>query len=122
MQTYESLKHTTWECKYHIVFIPKCRRESLYGHIRRELGEVFRRLAEQKESKVEEGHLMPDHVHNVSSLSSVNIYVRLRGYFRPLFARAISANRKKIPAEPTLCQSPELLHELELAPVEGASR
>ena len=63
MQTYESLKHTTWECKYHIVFIPKCRRKSLYGHIRRELGEVFRRLAEQKESKVEEGHLMSDHVH-----------------------------------------------------------
>ena len=59
----ESLSHTRWECKYHIVFIPKCRRRTLYGELRRHLGEVFRRLATQKESQVEEGHLMPDHVH-----------------------------------------------------------
>ena len=59
----ESLNHTRWECKYHIVFIPKCRRRTLYGELRRHLGEVFRRLATQKESQVEEGHLMPDHVH-----------------------------------------------------------
>ena len=45
MQTYESLKHTTWECKYHVVFIPKCRRKVLYQGIRQELGEVFRSLA-----------------------------------------------------------------------------
>ena len=63
MQTYESLKHTTWDCKYHVVFIPKCRRKVLYQGLRRELGEVFRSLAEQWECKVEEGHLMPDHVH-----------------------------------------------------------
>jgi putative transposase len=63
MQTYESLKHTTWECKYHVVFIPKCRRKVLYQGLRQELGEVFRSLAEQWECKVEEGHLMPDHVH-----------------------------------------------------------
>jgi putative transposase len=63
MQTYESLKHTTWDCKYHVVFIPKCRRKVLYLGLRRELGEVFRNLAEQWECKVEEGHLMPDHVH-----------------------------------------------------------
>jgi len=62
MQTYESLKHTTWDCKYHVVFIPKCRRKVLYQGLRRELGEVFRSLAEQWECKVEEGHLMPDHV------------------------------------------------------------
>ena len=62
MQTYESLKHTTWECKYHVVFIPKCRRKALYAQLRRDLGTVFRDLAEQKECKVEEGHLMPDHV------------------------------------------------------------
>ena len=62
MQTYESLKHTTWECKYHVVFIPKCRRKVLYQGIRQELGTVFRSLAEQWECKVEEGHLMPDHV------------------------------------------------------------
>jgi putative transposase len=68
MQTYESLKHTTWECKYHVVFIPKCRRKVLYAQLRRELGMVFRGLAEQKECKVEEGHLMPDHVHMLLSV------------------------------------------------------
>jgi len=68
MQPYESLKHTTWECKYHVVFIPKCRRKVLYTQLRRELGTVFRGLAEQKECKVEEGHLMPDHVHMLLSV------------------------------------------------------
>jgi putative transposase len=55
----ESQSHTTWTCKYHVVFIPKCRRKALYQELRRYLGEVFRKLALQKESKVEEGHLMP---------------------------------------------------------------
>ena len=68
MQIYESLKHTTWECKYHVVFIPKYRRKALYVQLRRELGPVFRDLAEQKESKEEEGHLMPDHVHMLLSV------------------------------------------------------
>ena len=68
MQLYESLNHTTWECKYHEVFIPKCRRKSLYGQLRRELGEVFRGLAERRECQVEEGHLMPDHVHMLLSV------------------------------------------------------
>ena len=68
MPTYESLKHPTWECKYHVVFIPRCRRKALYAQLRRELGPVFRDLAEQKEGKVEEGHLMPDHVHMLLSV------------------------------------------------------
>jgi putative transposase len=63
MDEYESLSHTKWECKYHAVFIPKCRRKTLYVGLRKHLGEVFRRLAEQKESRIEEGHLMSDHVH-----------------------------------------------------------
>ena len=46
-----------------MIFIPKCRRRTLYGELRKHLGEVFRRLALQKESRIEEGHLMPDHVH-----------------------------------------------------------
>jgi putative transposase len=62
------LNYTTWECKYHVVFIPKCRRKTLYLELRRHLGEVFRKLAEQKESKIEEGHLMPDHVHMLISI------------------------------------------------------
>ncbi len=63
MDEYESLSHSKWECKYQIVFIPKGRRRALYGQLRQHLGEVFRRLAEQKESRIEEGHLMVDHVH-----------------------------------------------------------
>jgi putative transposase len=68
MHTYETLKHTTWECKYHVVFIPKYRRKALYVQLRRDLGPVFRDLAEQKECQVEEGHLMPDHVHMLLSV------------------------------------------------------
>ena len=63
MDEYKSLNHTKWECLYHVVFIPKGRRKVLYEQLRRHLGEVFRRLAEQKESQVEEGHLLIDHVH-----------------------------------------------------------
>jgi putative transposase len=68
METYETLKHTTWDCKYHVVFIAKCRRKALYKEIRRELGVVFRDLASQKECTVEEGHLMPDHVNMLLSI------------------------------------------------------
>ena len=63
MDTAESLSHTRWECKYHVVFIPKYRKKALYGSLRRELGTVFRDLARRKECEVLEGHLMPDHVH-----------------------------------------------------------
>jgi putative transposase len=59
----ETLSHTTWDCKYHGVFIPKYRRKALYHELRRHLGAVFRALAEQKECRIEEGHLMGDHVH-----------------------------------------------------------
>jgi putative transposase len=68
MDKFESLSHTAWECKYHVVFIPKCRRKVLYGQLRVHLGDVFRKLAGQKESRVEEGHLMPDHVHMLLSI------------------------------------------------------
>jgi len=68
MDEYESLSHTKWECKYHVVLIPKCRRKTLYVGLRRHLGEVFRRLAEPKESRIEEGHLLSDHVHMLISI------------------------------------------------------
>jgi len=68
MDEYESLSHSKWECKYHIAFIPKCRRKTLYAELRKHLGEVFRKLAQQKESRIEEGHLMPDHVHMMISI------------------------------------------------------
>jgi len=68
MDDYESLSHTKWECKYHVVFIPKCRRKTLYAGLRRHLGEVFRKLAEQKESRIEEDHLLLDCVHMLISI------------------------------------------------------
>ena len=55
MDKFQSLNHTSWECKYHVVFIPKCRRKILYGQLRVHLGEVFRRLASQKESRSKKG-------------------------------------------------------------------
>ena len=63
MDEYATLNHTTWDCEFHVVFIPKYRRKILYQELRRPLGEVFRQLAAQKEAKVEEGHLLVDHVH-----------------------------------------------------------
>lgn len=63
MKEYQSLSHTRWDCKYHIVFIPKCRRKVIYGGLRQHLGEIFRELARQRECRVVEGHLMKDHVH-----------------------------------------------------------
>ena len=63
MDEFESLSHTRWDCKYHVVFIPKYRRKALYGQLRQHLGEVFKKLAQQKESRIEEGHLLADHVH-----------------------------------------------------------
>ena len=61
--SYESLSHSRWDCKYHIVFIPKGRKKELYGKIRKFLGPLFRELLRQKESEVLEGHMIADHVH-----------------------------------------------------------
>jgi putative transposase len=68
MKDAASLQHTKWECKYHVVFIPKCRRKKLYGQLKKELGKVFHDLASRKESKIEEGHMRPDHVHMMISV------------------------------------------------------
>ena len=68
MNEYQTLSHTKWECKYHVVFIPKGRRKVLYGQLRQHLGEVFQELARQKESRIEEGHLQADHVHMLLSI------------------------------------------------------
>ena len=80
--SYETLKHTTWECKYHVVFIPKYRRKTLYAQLRRDLGSVFRSLAEQKECTVEEGHLMPDHVHMLLSVPPKYAVSQVMGFIK----------------------------------------
>jgi putative transposase len=82
MDKYESLSHSKWECKYHVVFIPKCRRRTLYEQLRKHLGEVFKELARQKESRVEEGHLMVDHVHMLLSIAPKYAVAQVVGYIK----------------------------------------
>jgi len=82
MDEYESLSHTKWECKYHVVFIPKCRRKVLYEQMRQHLGEVLRKLAGQKESRIEEGHLMLDHVHMLISIPPKYSVSQVVGYIK----------------------------------------
>ena len=82
MDEYESLSHTKWECKYHVIFILKYRRRVLYGQLRRHLGEVFRKLAEQRESRIEEGHLMPDHVHMMIAIPPKYPVSQVVGYIK----------------------------------------
>ena len=82
MDEYQSLSQTRWDCKYHVIFIPKCRRKTLYVQVRRDLGEVFRRLASQKESRIEEGHLMSDHVHMMISIPPKYSVAQVAGYIK----------------------------------------
>ena len=82
MNENETLNHTTWDCKYHTVFIPKRRRKVLYQELRRHLGDVFRQLAAQKESKILEGHLMPDHVHMLISIPPKYAVSQVVGYIK----------------------------------------
>ena len=82
MDRCESLSHTKWECKYHVVFIPKCRRRTLYEQLRQHLGKVFHELARQKESRVEEGHLMSDHVHMLLAIPPKYAVSQVVGYIK----------------------------------------
>lgn len=82
MNTYEKLSHTTWECKYHVVFIPKYRRKALFGYIRNYLGSMFHELARQRESKILEGHLMTDHVHMLISIPPKYSISQVIGYMK----------------------------------------
>lgn len=82
MDKIESLNHTKWDCKYHIVFIPKGRRKVLYGQLRAHLGEVLRGLAQHKECWIEEGHLMPDHVHMMIAIPPKYSVSNVVGYIK----------------------------------------
>lgn len=68
MDDAKRLCHTRWECKFHVVWVPKYRRKALYGQLRRHLGEVLHGLARQKESQIVEGHLCVDHIHILGSI------------------------------------------------------
>jgi len=82
MEDYNKLSHSTWQCKYHIIFIPKYRRKALYGVVKRELGELFHRLANQKGCRIEEGHIMPDHVHMLIHIPPKYAVSNIVGYIK----------------------------------------
>ncbi len=92
MNDRQSLRHTVWECKYHVVWIPKYRRKALYLELRRHLGEVMRDLAQQRESRVEEGHLRPDHVHMLISIPPKYAVSQVVGYIKGKSAIHIARN------------------------------
>ena len=82
MENIQSLCHTKWECKHHIVWIPKYRRKVLYGQLRKYLGELFHDLAAQKESKILEGHLQADHVHVLLSIPPKYSVAQIVGFIK----------------------------------------
>ena len=88
----ETLKHSVWECKYHIVWIPKYRKKVLYGQMRQYLGEIFHDLAKQKECKIEEGHLMSDHVHMLISIPPKYLVAQIVGFIKGKSAISIVRN------------------------------
>jgi putative transposase len=92
MNNINSLSHSRWECKYHVVWILKCRRKVLYGQLRKYLGEVLHELARQKESKVLEGHLQSDHIHMLVSISRKYAVSQVIGYLKGKSAIHIARN------------------------------
>ena len=82
MNDIKSLCHSVWDCKYHVVFIPKCRRKVIYGKVGKLLGEVFKDLARQRECTIEEGHLMADHVHMLISIPPKYSVAQIIGFMK----------------------------------------
>jgi len=98
MKDNQSINHTVWDCKYHIVWIPKCRKKAMYGEIRKYLGEVLKELAIQKDSKIVEGHLMSDHLHMLISIPPKYSVSQVVGFLKGKSAIQIARNyvgRKK---------------------------
>jgi len=93
-----SLSHSKWECKYHIIWIPKYRKKAIFAELRKYLGEIFRELARQKECTVIEGHLMPDHVHIMLTIPPKYSVAQVVGFIKGKSAIYIARNfqgRKK---------------------------
>ena len=88
--TSQSLSHARWNCKYHVVFVPKRRRKTLYGTIRKALGAIFHELARQKECRIIEGHLMPDHVHICIEIPPKHSVASVIGFLKGKSAIAIA--------------------------------
>ncbi len=90
MSDYGSLAHSKWDCKYHIVLIPKYRKKQLFDRIRRYLGPVFHELSRQKDSKILEGHMMNDHVHMCISIPPKHSVAQVIGYIKGKSAIAVA--------------------------------
>jgi len=88
--SYESLSHSKYDCKYHLVFVPKCRKKKLYGKIRSFLGPVFRELAQQKMCKILEGHMVQDHVHMLIQIPPKYAVSEIVGYIKGKSAIAVA--------------------------------
>jgi len=102
MRDYKSLSHTRWNCKYHIIFIPQKRRKIIFGSIWKHLGEVFHDLARQKGVIIEEGHLMPDHIHMCLSIPPKYSVSNVVGYLKVLaisIARTFKGKQKNFSGE-----------------------
>jgi len=84
------LSHTRWDCKYHVVFIPKKRKKVIYGSLRKYLGEILHELAKEKGIKIEEGHLMKDHIHMCLSVPPKFAVSNVVGYLKGKSAIAIA--------------------------------
>ena len=87
---YQSLAHSRWDCKYHVIFVPKRRRRQLYGQIRKALGAIFHALARQKEGQIIEGHVMPDHVHMCITIPPKYAVAQVIGFLKGKSAIAIA--------------------------------
>src|SRR5690606_28116991 len=90
MSEYESLSHSRWDCKYHIVFVPKYRKKVLYGKIRKFLGPIFHQLADQRNSRIIEGHMVQDHVHILISIPPKYSVAEVVGYIKGKSAIAVA--------------------------------
>ena len=86
----KSLAHSRWECKYHVVFVPKYRRKAVYGEIRASLGGIFHELARQKECRIVEGHLLADHVHMCIEIPPKHAVASIIGFLKGKSAVAIA--------------------------------
>ena len=82
MNDIQSLTHTAWDCKYHLVWIPKYRKRVIYGQLRKHIGDILKELALHKESKILEGHLMGDHVHMMVSIPPKYSVSQVVGYIK----------------------------------------
>jgi putative transposase len=82
MREWQSLAHVKWECKYHVVIVPKYRRKTLFGRVRKRVGKVFQQLCRQKDIGLVEGHVMPDHVHMVLSIPPKYSVAMVVGYLK----------------------------------------